>query len=171
MSKAGCCSTAISRRAAIVATLAGVGAPAITVPALAASDPVFAAIAAHKVAYNRLDQACRLMSDLEGDIPEERRKEWFAEDRRTDVGANDDPRWTVANAAYWAASDAEEKAAWALAHAQPAGLAGAAALLRYAHEYEADGRDWPCDPQDEISEDDWHGTFHRNLAAALIALE
>jgi hypothetical protein len=167
VSKAEYCITKITRRAAIAATLAGVGAPA-AVDALL-PDPVLAAIAAHKAAYAALDQVCLRLSRLEGQIPQARRKEWFAEDRAAGVGADDDPRWTAVLAAYHAASDAVEQAAWALAHARPAGLAGAAALLRHAYEHEAEGCDWPCDPEEEDG-DDWHGAFHRNLAAALDAL-
>lgn len=114
---------------------------------------------------------CRLLSDLEGKIPKERRKEWFRDDRAKGVGANDDPRWRAAKTEYWAASKADNDAAWALAHARPVTLAGAVALLRYAHDYEAEGHDWPCDPpEDDEREDDWHGTFHLSLAAALEAM-
>jgi hypothetical protein len=165
MSKAACCSTKLTRRAAIVATLAGIATPAVA----ALPDPVFAAIAAHKAAYARLDAACSRLSRLERDIPKERRKEWFDEDRDAGVGADDDARWTAALAAYRAASDTETRAAWALAHAQPAGLAGAAALLRHAYEFEAGGDDWPGEPEEEDG-DEWSLTFHRGLAAALEAL-
>jgi hypothetical protein len=41
-------------------------------PALLTPDPVFAAIAAYKAAYARLDQACLHVSRLEANIPEER---------------------------------------------------------------------------------------------------
>jgi hypothetical protein len=150
--------------------VAGVATPAF--PALLTPDPVFAAIAAHKAAYARLDQACLHVSRLEGNIPKARRQEWFDEDRRQGIGADDDPRWTAALAAQRAAFDAETQTAWALAHAQPAGLAGAAALLRHAGEFEAGGDDWPCDPEDSEDEDgeEWTVAFHCNLAAALEAM-
>jgi hypothetical protein len=104
---------------------------------------------------------------LEGQIPDAKRREWFREDRGKGVGANDDPRWKAGKTEYWAASDADDAAAWALAHACPVTLAGAAALLRYAHDQETEGHDWPCDPPDEASDEDWHATFHLSLAAAL----
>lgn len=165
MSKAACCSTKLTRRAAIVATLAGVATPAVAV----LPDPAFAAIAAHKAAYARLDTACRCVSRLERQVPAARRKEWYAEDRGTNVGANDDPRWKAAMTNYWAAFDAETQTAWALARAQPAGLAGASALLRHAYEFEAGGDDWPGEPEEDDG-DEWSLTFHRSLAAALEAL-
>jgi hypothetical protein len=170
MSKAASSSSKITRRAAIAATLAGIAAP--TLAASAPPDPVFAAIAAHKAAFARLDQACLHVSRLEGNIPKERRQEWFDEDRRQGIGADDDPRWTAALTAQRAAFDAETQTAWALAHAQPAGLVGAAALLRHAGEFEAGGDDWPCDPEDPEDEDgdEWTIIFHRNLAAALEAM-
>jgi hypothetical protein len=108
--------TIITRRSLVAATAAGVSAFAApsSAQALAAPDPVFALIAAHKAAYVRFEHVCRFLSDLEGQIPEQKREEWFREDRAEGLGANDDPRWTSAKATYWAASDAEENAAWAL---------------------------------------------------------
>ena len=81
MSKAASPSSKLTRRKAIAATLAGVAAPALAGPARLTPDPVFAAIAAHKAAYARLDQACLHVSRLEENIPEDRRQEWFDEDR------------------------------------------------------------------------------------------
>jgi hypothetical protein len=68
--------------------------------------------------------------------------------------------------------DAEMQMAWALAHAQPAGLAGAVALLRHAGEFEAGGCGWPCDLEDPEDEDGdkWTIIFHHSLAAALEAM-
>src|SRR5205085_10394274 len=94
MSKAASASSKLTRRTAIAATLAGAAAPAF--PAPLASEPVFAAIAAHKAAYVRLDRTCHLVSDLEGAIPKERRQEGGDEDRAAGIGADDDPRWTGA---------------------------------------------------------------------------
>ncbi len=128
MSKAGCPSSKLTRRAAIAATLASAATPAGALPALGAPDPAFALIAAHKAANAEHERVCRNMSDLEGQIPQEKRQEWYAGDRAKGIGRNDDPRWTAANAAYRAAFDAEEAAAWALARARPASVAGAAAF-------------------------------------------
>src|SRR5436305_6157174 len=167
MSKAASACSKLTRRTAIATTLAGAAARAL--PAPLSPDPVFAAIAAHKAAYVRLDRACRHVSDLEGQIPKDRRKEWFDEDREQGIGANDDPRWTAALDTQRAAFDAEKQTAWALARARPANIAGAAALLRYA-EYEDEGCDWQSDPEIEDGEEEWANMFHRSLAAALEAL-
>src|SRR5256885_480120 len=163
MSKAASACSKLTRRTAIAATLAGASAPAL--PAPLSPDPVFAAIAAHKAAYIRPDRACRQVSDLEGAIPRERRKEWWDEDRAQGIGADDDPRWTAALDAQRAAFDAEKKPAWALARAWPADIAGAAALLRYAAEYEDEGCEWPSVPETEDGEEEWMITFHQSLAA------
>src|SRR2546421_9170967 len=133
MSKADSACNKLTRRTAIAALAAFTG-PANAVPSLLASDPVFAAIAAYRATYVRLDRACRLVSNLEGDIPAERRKEWWDEDRAAGIGADDDPRWTAALDALRAAFDAEKQTAWALARARPLTIAGAAALLGYAAE-------------------------------------
>src|SRR4051794_3279321 len=168
MSKAASACSKLTRRTAIAATLAGAAAPAL--PAPRTSDPVFAAIAAHKAAYAKLDHVCRLVSDLEGDIPKERRKEWWDEDRANGVGLDDDPRWTAALAAQRAAFDAEKQTAWALAQARPSNSAAVAALLRYATEYEEEGCEWPSLPETEGGEEKWMITFHHSLAAALEAM-
>jgi len=166
--------TIITRRSLVAGAAAGVSsvaATALPVQALASiADPIFDLIAAHKAAYATLDRACRLVSDLEGKIPEGQRKEWFVQDRGTDVGANDDPRWTAAMTAYWAASDAEERSAWVLAHAHPTRIASAVALLRYSYQYAGQGCEWPSLPEGEDSLGDWNVTFHRSLAAALEAM-
>lgn len=169
MSKAASASSKVTRRTAIAA-IGAFGAPASAAPAPLTPDPVFGTIAAHKAAYARLDQACRHVSRLEGAIPKERREEWFDEDREQGIGANDDPRWTAALAAQRAAFDAEAQTAWALARARPVGIAGAAALLRYAAEYEDEGCEWPSVPETEDGDEEWMIMFHHSLAAALEAL-
>ena len=135
--------------------------------ARALPDPAFAAIAAHRAAYARLDAACTHMSHMERAVPNERREEWFDEDRANGLGANDDPRWTAALDGYRAASDAEKQKAWAVARCRPVSLEGAAALLRYGAEYEDIGCDWPSLPETEDGEEEWMITFHQSLAAAL----
>ena len=166
MSKAACPSSKVTRRAAIAGTLAAAS-PALPAPLL--PDPAYAAIAAHNAAYAAFEGACRHMSRMEDAIPKGQHEEWFEEDRTKGIGANDDPRWTAALDAFRAASAAEKRAAWALAHARPAALGGAAALLRHAADVVARGDEWPCDTEDEDGEE-WTVTFHRNLAAALEAM-
>jgi hypothetical protein len=139
-------------------------------PAHALPDPAFTAIAAHKAAYEAFDAACSHMSTMEGAIPKDRREEWFEEDRAKGLGANDDPRWSAALNAFRAALSNETRLAWTLARTSPAGVAGAAAALRYAADYADMGCEWPGMPKTEDGEEDWTIVFHQTLAAALEAI-
>ena len=163
MSKAGPSCSNITRRAAIAATLtaavpamASVALPACAAPAL---DPVLTAIAAHRAAVAALNAAAHHLSDVDEGLIDD-----GGQDRGS--GPDDDPLLIAAIAAFDAACDAETQTAWALARLQPACLAGAAALLRYAGEVEADSSDWPEPPDDDRGAD-WTSTFHHTLAAAL----
>ena len=158
MGKAACSSSKLTRRAAIGVALAGAA-----TPTLPASDAAFALIATHQKAFARLNETIADIARLEHDIPEDRRQEWAPEDRDEGIGLNDDPRWTAALDAHNAAIDAETAAAWVIAHTQPATIAGAAALLRYAADYEERGDTWP----DAEGDEGWHAAFHGSLAAAL----
>ncbi|MGB9367348.1 MAG: hypothetical protein WCE79_15175 [Xanthobacteraceae bacterium] len=158
MGKAICSSSKLTRRAAIGAALAGAATPALPAP-----DAAFALIATHQKAFARLNETIADIARLEDDIPEDRRQEWAPEDRDEGIGLNDDPHWTAALDAHNTAIDAETGAAWVIAHAQPATIMGAAALLRYAADYEAQGDAWP----DAEGDESWHAAFHRSIAAAL----
>ena len=166
MSKAGPSYSNITRRAAIAATLsaavpamAGVALPARAAPAALALNPVIASIAAHRAAVAALNAAARRLSDVDDGLVDD-----GGQDRGS--GPDDDPLLIAAMAAFDTACDAETQTAWALARLQPACLAGAAALLRYAGDVEADGSDWPEPPDDDRGAD-WVSTFHHTLAAAL----
>jgi hypothetical protein len=166
MPKAGPSCSKITRRAAIAGTLtaavpalAGVALPALAPPVAPAPDPVLAAITAHRDAIAALDAAARHLSDVEEGLVDD-----GGQDRGS--GADDDPLLLAAIAAFDAACDAETQTAWALARLRPACLAGAAALLRYAGDVEADGNEWPESPED-CCDADWASTFHHNVAAAL----
>src|SRR5215468_4164641 len=166
MSEAVQSCTKITRRAAIAATL-GACAPASLASgglgAAAADDPILAAIAQHRAALAAFDAAAHHLCDVE---------EGLVEDAGVDRGSgpDDDPVLIAALAAFDAASDAESRAAWALARIRPPHLAAAAALLRYAADVEAEGHDWP-EPPDHQDGRDWSCAFHRNLAAALDGME
>ena len=159
-------SKAITRRAVVagaaaLASTAGATPLPAPVPG-AAPDPVLAAIAAHRAAVTALDAAALHLSRVEDGSFDD-----GGADRGS--GADDDPVLLAADAAFDAASDAEARAAWALARARPASPTAAAALLRYAGDVEAKGVDWPDPPEDDDG-GDWAATFHHNLAAALDAM-
>jgi hypothetical protein len=61
-----------------------------------------------------------------------------------------------------------QKLAWAIATTAPTSMAGVAAVLRYANEWEDAGEEWPG--TDEIGSDGWHCQLRQTLAAALGAI-
>jgi hypothetical protein len=135
MSKAACSSSKITRRAAIAATLAGVGAPTITSAALA--DPIYAAIDAHHRAYDdvlavlavqdALDDALRRTNELACPAVEARLKDLRRTEGRLgriEIGTIDRFVKTI-----------------------PQMLAGAAAALRYVREHFEQG--YPLCEEDE----------------------
>jgi hypothetical protein len=134
MSKADPSCSKITRRAAIAATLsvAVPAMPGVTLPATAAPapNPVPAAIAAHRAAVAALDAAARRLCDVD---------EGLIDDGGQDRGSvpDDDPLLIERFAAFDAACETETHTAWTLARLQPACLAAAAALLRYAGEVES----------------------------------
>jgi len=164
MSKAGAGCRKISRRATIAATLgacvsARLPRRALGTPAAAAADPVVALIAAHREAVAGLEATARHLCDVEEGAADD-----GGQDRGT--GADDDPFFLAALAAFDAADDAATRTAWALARARLTSLAAAAALLRYVADVEAERDAWP-EPPDGDGGRNWAATFHRNLAAAL----
>jgi hypothetical protein len=54
---------------------------------------------------------------------------------------------------------------WALANMVPTSIAGVAALLRYANEFEDQGEEWP--DTDTIGGEGWHYQLRQTIAAAL----
>jgi hypothetical protein len=61
-----------------------------------------------------------------------------------------------------------QKLAWAIATTVPTSMAGVAAVLRYANEWEDAGEEWPG--TDEIGSDGWHYQLRQTLAEALGAI-
>ena len=135
MSKAACSSSKITRRAAIAATIAGVGIPAVGSAALA--DPIYAAINAHRRAYDDVlavlaaqdaaDDALHTADDTLRAILEARLKDLRRTEGRlgrVEIDATDRFVKTV-----------------------PQTLAGAAAALRYVREHFDEG--YPLCEEDE----------------------
>ncbi|MGF6308871.1 hypothetical protein ABIB82_002508 [Bradyrhizobium sp. i1.8.4] len=58
---------------------------------------------------------------------------------------------------------------WTLANTMPTSLAGVAALLKYANEFEDNGDEWPC--TDAIGPDGWHYQLRQTAARAVEALQ
>jgi hypothetical protein len=141
-------------------------------PSIAAvNDPILEAIEAHKAARATwLEWVCR-HSDLEQELPKEKRQS------NIDVWEEviiftDDPRWIEAERELKRTSDLETDAAIVLLTVQPTTLAGILALLDYAVEADTDGVGWP----DALESDDgqitrsWQVFLIEGVAEALAGL-
>jgi hypothetical protein len=170
----------LSRRA-ILAGAAAV--PALALPIVvaaipAAADDTFARIVRHRAIAIQLEAICHRMGKLEEEIPNERCKHYGIWDRGTDVGKEDDPRWTALQAEYWVADDEKDAIAWSFVDRPPSSVAAAAALLAYADEHEKQGWEWP-DSRHNFSEtgrhlgcteEDWRSSVSTALATVLATM-
>ena len=176
--------TNLSRRA-ILAGAASV--PALALPAVVTAAPAtdtptvddtFARVVRHRAIVIQLDVICDRMGKLEENIPDDCRIHYGIWDRGTDVGKDDDPRWTAIQAEYWVASDEKDAIAWSFVDRPPSSVAAAAALLAYADEHEKQGYQWP-DSRHNFSEtgrylgcteEDWRSSVSTALATALATM-
>jgi hypothetical protein len=163
--------TTVTRRLAmnmIASTATFTSAAALAAPA---SDPIFAAIEAHKMAYANLVAIVEAHSLLESELPREKRRSNVSVWEENIVEA-DDPRWIDNERAFLRAADAEEDAAMELINAEPTTVAVAAALLKHVVAMEAKGWGWPSGLQEDEAKPtpigkNWEVFLHRNLAELL----
>ncbi len=169
----------LSRRSLVTsaATLPALAVPAVAVAAVVADD-AFARIAEHRQLTAALEDVCHRISNLESKLSKDRCTPRMISDRGTDVGKDDDPRWTAIQAEYWAASDAADKIAWSLVDRPPTSGAGLAALFAYADEHEDAGYEWPdsrhhltaSGTYDYMVEEDWRQSLMTAAASVLQTL-
>ena len=163
--------------------LVSVASVAAASPVIAASivsaevDPISAAIEAHREAWKAFDVAVHKEDALSIEIPEDRRRHYHINHRGTDIGANDDPRWTAFQDEYWGTADRARAAALALLEIQPTTLAGAIALLDYSVEFEVEFEVWPDglagwadEGESEKDRQPWHVWLQNNVSLALQAM-
>jgi len=136
-----------------------------------ASDPIFAAIEAHKNAMEAYNLLVPRQDGLEATIPKERRQTRGADE----IIETDDPRWIKFQRQINQASDAEIEAECELTNVTPSSIAGVIALLEYASKIEKEigFREIYSDP-DEPSEKlgrSWYYFVTRNLADCLRTIE
>ena len=162
----------LSRRS-MVAGLAA-AAPALAVGQASAqgsgTDPVFAAIDAHRRAAADHAASVDTVVTLEESLPETSRQWIVSDDALVPPADNsDDPRWIAAQNAILKTGEALDKAAWALIDdAPPKTVAGAAALLGYAHEFAVSGQHWPTSAGEGAAEtESWNSELHRVVAESL----
>jgi hypothetical protein len=135
------------------------------------ADPIFAAIEVHRRAENEFSAAVERLSELENELPKER--------RRSDVNmgvlaivSGDDPRWVEAQKTVVTTCKTTDEAATQLLNTRPTTLAGVVAVLRYAYDYERRGSEFPGGYDDgDLGQCpgavEWSVYFHRNLAQAI----
>ena len=137
-------------------------------------DPIFAAIDAHRRAEAEFSGAVERLSDLENELPKERRRSEIKMGVLAIV-LQDDPLWIQLQRTVLAASKIADEAATQLLNTRPTTLAGVAAVLRYAYDVERRGLEFPSGYDDgDLSECpwgvQWSVYFHRNLAQAIEAM-
>jgi hypothetical protein len=165
----------LTQAAGVVAGGAALG-MAIPLPAPAATpqgvpDPILEAIEAHKAARATwLEWVCR-HSDLEQELPKEKRQSNIDVWEEVIIFA-DDPRWIEAERELKRTSDLETDAAVVLLNVQPTTQAGILALLNYAVAADTDGEGWP----DSLQSDDgkitrrWQFFLIEGVAEALAGM-
>ena len=155
---------------------------AATLPALAVNaqpaDDTLTRIEQHRATQELVGKILQQHSVLEQELPRNRCQAYNIADRGTDIGAEDDPRWTAFQAEYWSAEDRLAAIAWSFVDRPPITIAGASALLAYANEYEARGYDWPdrrhfFEPDGSYSDniaEDWRLSMNKALASVLAGI-
>lgn len=134
-------------------------------PAAAASDPIYAAIEAHKAVAAALVAAVDRNSAFEDELHDHGR---LQRDRR--LPEEQERAKEIEKALSQAYSD-EADAALVLLGIYPTTLAGAMALLTYARDYDnvTFGMGWPIDLEDDTLEGtrNWHSFLIANLVEVL----
>lgn len=135
-------------------------------------DDTLARIGEHRRLMRAICGICERQNELEEMLPEERRKFCMINHRGTDIGKDDDPRWTANQQEYWAVADAIDEIAWSFCDRPATSIEGVRAILAYAVEYEESGYEWP-DSRHHYSvdgtyaghaEEDWRKSLLRALA-------
>jgi hypothetical protein len=123
-------------------------------------DPIFAAIERHKAA--ELEYAADLdeQEQLEQTLPDDKRRSTS----RYDLNPDDDPRWLALCQRLDAASSAAQ---CDLLDIYPTTVEGLIALLRYADDCQAEGKDWPQVEDDDGTSVEFLALLCRHAADAL----
>ena len=153
---------------AVVTPLVAFSALALAQP-VEAADPIYHVIERHRAAYAAFDRLVTEQATHEESIPSERRQ---SDDSETIV-ATDDPRWIDFTKRLDAGETEEADASADLASTEPTTLAGVAAVLTYAFEFNGRGyREFGAYEMVDDADDEnerpakWSYFFHRTLARA-----
>jgi hypothetical protein len=133
-------------------------------------DPILAAIAAHKQAYDALSAEIIKTDAMEAAIPADKRKTSLSWGDA--IIETDDPRWIEFETRIKTLHEAERDAEWGLTNVVPTTASGVLALLEYATGHEERGLAWPTDGY--VDDDDpkersrsWYYFVHRNILRSL----
>jgi hypothetical protein len=165
-------STNAGRRAFLSNVAALSVAATITGPAVALShDPIFAAIEAHKAARAIWVANVYRHSDLENELPKDKRRSWVHVGK-DNIFETDDPRWIENEHEVMRTSDLEMDAACVLVSIIPTTQSGVVALLQYALLADTDGEGWPGQlvSDDGTKKRSWHYFLIETVTAALTDL-
>jgi hypothetical protein len=131
-------------------------------------DDTFARISEHRRLTLMVEEICRRMNGLEEAIPDERRRNYHIRHRGTDIGKDDDPRWTSIQQEYWTASDALRGVAWSFCDQPATSIEGMCAILAYAVEHEELGWEWPDSRHEFSSAGIWVGSIDEDWRLSLM---
>jgi hypothetical protein len=170
--------SAVSTRRSFLSTAAGVAAggtalvlatTAVAAPAIA-PDPIFTAIEAHKAAYAEVSTVVGVHSELEEELPSDKRRSHV--DRWEErIFETDDPRWIESERAVTRLWGAVADADFALIDIHPTTMAGLMALLNYVISADSDGEMWHVDLEaDDGRTRSWHYFLIENVTAVLTDL-
>jgi len=159
----------VAAGSAVLAAGATIPAPAEALPR--APDPILEAIEAHKAARAIWVANVYRHSDLEDELPKDKRRSFVHVDR-DEIFETDDPRWIECERAVMRTSDLETDAACVLVSIVPTTQAGVVALLQYALLADTDGEGWPRDlvSDDGTKAGSWHYFLIETVTAALTDL-
>jgi hypothetical protein len=159
----------VAAGSAVLAVVTTAPLPAIALQGL--PDPILQAIEAHKAARATWIGWVDRHSDLETELPRDKRQS-RCDAWEEKIVATDDPRWIEAEPEIMRTSDLETDAACVLVSIVPTTLAGVVALLKYAMVADTDGEGWPSDLQsgDGTKTRSWHYFLIENITAALTDL-
>ena len=163
-------STNTTRRGFLSTAAALTASAAVAIPANAANavgtDPIFAAIEAHKAARLASENAVSRSFALEEELPREKTRSWITVWEQ-EIVETDDPRWIDSVWEVHRASDAETDAAYALANIAPTTMAGVLGLLQYTISIRPE--QWPegVESDDDIETRPWHYFLFEMLIAVL----
>lgn len=150
----------------MVVSAAALTGTAMSQPASAEADPIFAAIEAHKCAVAAYNAICVQEDQLDAKIPSAKRKSRYGE-----IVETDDPRWIVFQKELDGAANVEDEAECGLASVTPTTLAGVIALLDYTVQIEkgVGFREvyFDSDDTDQRHGRSWYYFVNRNLADTL----